>query len=196
MKKTLLLLLLLVLSIITISANPDKRPMTVDDVIKNCDIDPDRMAVRGWSWGGVSTGYLITHVHRFKAAMAGCGVYNWAAECGPGFNYDVSLWYIGGTPWDNPEEWARRSAITYVKNVKTPTLLIHGGKDTVSSVNQSLMYSTALRVVGKIPVRYIKLPRQGHRITEPRLQRIALVEEIRWFKKYVEGEDWQPGKRK
>jgi dipeptidyl aminopeptidase/acylaminoacyl peptidase len=168
----------------------------VDYVIKNYEIDPDRMAVRGWSWGGVSTGYLITHVHRFKAALAGCGVYNWAAECGPGYNYDVSLWYIGGTPWDNPEEWAKRSAITYVKNVKTPTLLIHGGKDTVSSVNQSLMYSTALRDIGKIPVRYIKLPRQGHAITEPRLQRIALVEEIRWFKKYVEGEKWQPGKRK
>lgn len=168
----------------------------VDYVIENYDIDPDRMAVRGWSWGGVSTGYLITHIHRFKAALAGCGVFNWAAECGPGYSYDVSLWYIGGTPWDNPEEWARRSAITYVKNVKTPILLVHGGKDTVSSVNQSLMYSTALRGVGKIPVRYIKLPRQGHSITEPRLQRVALVEEIRWFKKYMEGEEWQPGKRK
>ncbi len=53
-----------------------------------------------------------------------------------------------------------------------------------------------MRDVGKIPVRYIKLPRQGHSIKELRLQRIALVEEIRWFKKYVEGEEWQPGKRK
>jgi dipeptidyl aminopeptidase/acylaminoacyl peptidase len=168
----------------------------VEYVIENDDIDPDRMAVRGWSWGGVSTGFLITHVHRFKAAMAGCGVYNWAAECGPGYNYDVKLWYIGGTPWDNPEEWAKRSAITYVKQVTPPTLLIHGGNDTVSSVNQSLMYSTALREVGKVPVRYIKLPRQGHRIIEPRLRRIALVEEIRWFKKYMEGQQWEPPKRK
>jgi dipeptidyl aminopeptidase/acylaminoacyl peptidase len=158
----------------------------VDKVIANYDIDPERMAVRGWSWGGVSTGYLITRVHRFKAAMAGAGVYNWWAEYGPGFSYDVSLWYIGGTPWDNPEEWTKRSAIPHVKNVKTPILLIHGGEDTVSSTNQSLMYFTALRDVGKIPVRYIKLPRQGHGIDEPRLLRIALVEEIRWFKKYVE----------
>lgn len=157
----------------------------VDYVIEHYHIDPDRMAVRGWSWGGVSTGYLVTHVHRFKAASAGAGVYNWAAERGPGFSFDIGLWYIGGTPWDNPQEWAERSAITHVKSVKTPILLLHGGKDTTSSVNQTLMYFTALRELGKVPVRYIKFPRQGHGIDEPRLDRIRLAEEIRWFQKYV-----------
>ncbi|MGD8538919.1 MAG: S9 family peptidase [Candidatus Aminicenantes bacterium] len=168
----------------------------VDFVVDNYGIDPDRMAVRGWSWGGVSTGYLITQVHRFKAASVGAGVFNWAAETGPGFNFDVSLWYIGGSPWENPEEWAKRSAITYVKNVRTPTILFHGGKDTTSSVNQSLMYFTALRDIGKIPVRYIKFPRQGHGIEEPRHRRIHLIEEIRWFKKYIEGIEWKPLERK
>jgi dipeptidyl aminopeptidase/acylaminoacyl peptidase len=167
----------------------------VDFVIENYSIDADQMAVRGWSWGGVSTGYLITHVHRFKAASAGAGVFNWAAETGPGFNFDVSLWYIGGTPWDNPQEWADRSAITHVKNVITPTIIFHGGEDTTSSVNQSLMYFTALRDIGKIPVRYIKFPRQGHGIEEPRLQRIHMIEEIRWFQKYVKEEDWTPWER-
>jgi len=167
----------------------------VDYVITNYSIDPERMAVRGWSWGGVSTGYLITHIHRFKAASAGAGVFNWAAETGPGFNFDVSLWYIGGTPWDNPEEWARRSAITHVKNVKTPAILFHGAKDTTSSVNQSLIYFTALRDIGKVPVRYVKFPRQDHGIEEPRLRRIHLVEEIRWFQKFVMGEDWTPWER-
>jgi dipeptidyl aminopeptidase/acylaminoacyl peptidase len=168
----------------------------VDHVIAHHDIDSERMAVRGWSWGGVSSGYLITHVHRFKAASVGAGVFNWAAETGPGFNFDVSLWYIGGTPWDNPREWAKRSAITHVKNVKTPTILFHGGEDTTSSVNQSLMYFTALRDIGKIPVRYIKFPRQGHGIDEPRHRRIHLIEEIRWFQKYVMEEEWQPWERK
>jgi dipeptidyl aminopeptidase/acylaminoacyl peptidase len=168
----------------------------VDYVLENYFIDPERMAVRGWSWGGVSTGYLVTHVHRFKAAVAGAGVYDWAAENGPGYSYDVTLWYIGGTPWDNPREWAKRSAITHAKNVRTPILLLHGGNDTVSSVNQSLMYYTALREIGKAPVRYIKFPRQGHGIDEPRLKRIRGIEEIRWIKKYMEGVDWQPGERK
>ncbi len=168
----------------------------VDYVIANYSIDPEQLAVRGWSWGGVSSGYLITHVHRFKAASVGAGVFNWAAETGPGFNFDVSLWYIGGTPWDNPEEWAKRSAITHVKSVKTPTILFHGGKDTTSSVNQSLMYFTALRDIGKVPVRYVKFPRQGHGIREPRLRRTHLIEEIRWFQKYVKGKDWTPWERK
>jgi dipeptidyl aminopeptidase/acylaminoacyl peptidase len=167
----------------------------VDYVIEHNNIDPDKMAVRGWSWGGVSTGHLVTHEHRFKAARAGAGVFDWAAEVGPGFTFDVSNWYIGGTPWDNPEEWQKRSAVTHARNVKTPLLIVHGGADTTSSVHQSLIYFTALRDVGNIPVRYIKLPRQGHDIEEPRLRRVALVEEIRWFEKYVKGVEWNPPQR-
>ena len=53
-------------------------------------------------------------------------------------------------------------------------------------------FFTALRDIGKAPVRYIKFPRQGHGIEEPRLERVQLVEEIRWFKKYIEGLDWTP----
>ena len=164
----------------------------VDSAIDTRDVDPERLGVRGWSWGGVASSYTITQTDRFKAASVGAMVGNWAAETGPGFNFDVSLWYIGGTPWDNPEEWARRSSITYVKNVTTPTIIFHGGLDETSSVGQSLMFFTALRDIGKAPVRYIKFPRQRHGIEEPRLKRVHLVEEIRWFKKYIEGLDWEP----
>ena len=164
----------------------------VDYAIDNRDVDPERLGVRGWSWGGVATGYTITQTDRFEAASVGAGVSNWAAETGPGFNFDVTLWYIGDTPWDNPDEWAKRSAITHVKNVTTPTIIFHGGRDETSSVNQSLMFFTALRDIGKAPVRYVKFPRQAHGIREPRLARVHLVEEIRWFKKYIEGIDWEP----
>ena len=164
----------------------------VDYAIDSRDIDPERLGVRGWSWGGVATGYTITQTDRFEAASVGAGVSNWAAETGPGFNYDVTLWYIGGTSWDNPEEWAKRSAITHVKNVTTPTIIFHGGNDETSSVGQSLMFFTALRDIGRAPVRYVKFPRQGHGVREPRLARVHLVEEIRWFEKYIEGIDWEP----
>ena len=114
-----------------------------------------------------------------------------AAETGPGFNLDVALWYIGGTPWDNPEEWAKRSSITHVKNITTPSIILHGGNDTQSSVGQALMFFTAIRDIGKAPVRYIKFPRQGHGVREPRLNRISQIEEIKWFKKHIDGENWQ-----
>lgn len=163
----------------------------VDHVINLGVIDPERMAVRGWSWGGVLSSWVVTHTDRFKAASIGAMVGSWIAESGPGFNFDVTLWYIGGTHWDNPEEWRRGSSLTYVKNVTTPTLLLHGAADTTSSTNQSMMFFTALRDRG-VPTRFIKFPRQKHGIREPRLQRIRSVEEIRWIQKYVLGEEWKP----
>ncbi len=164
----------------------------LDYAIANRDIDPERLGVRGWSWGGVATSYTITQTNRFMAASVGAMVGNWAAETGPGFNFDVSLWYIGDAPWSHPEEWAKRSSITHVRNVTTPTIIFHGARDETSSVGQSLMFFTALRDLGKAPVRYIKFPRQGHGIEEPRLERVHLVEEIRWFKKHIEGVSWEP----
>jgi len=168
----------------------------VDQVIKLGYVDPDQLGIRGWSWGGVSSGYTITQTDRFMAASVGAGVTNWAAEVGPGFSYDVGLWYIGGTPWDNPMGWAKRSSITHVKNVKTATLILHGGEDKTSSVGQSIMFFTALRDIGKAPVRYIKFPRQGHGVRDPRLSRILNIEEIKWMQKYVRRIAWEPWNRK
>jgi len=169
----------------------------IDYVIKQGYVDPDLLGIRGWSWGGVSSGYTITQTDRFKAASVGAGVTNWAAEVGPGFSFDVGLWYIGGKPWDNRKEWVKRSSITHVTNVtKTATLFLHGGADQTSSVNQSLMYFSALKDIGKVPVRYIKFPRQGHGSREPRLSRIRTSEGIKWMQKYVRGIDWKPWKMK
>jgi dipeptidyl aminopeptidase/acylaminoacyl peptidase len=168
----------------------------VDHVIKLGYVDPDQLGIRGWSWGGVSSGYTITQTDRFKAASVGAGVCNWAAEVGPGFSFDVGLWYIGGKPWTNRKEWVKRSSITHVTNVtKTATLFLHGGEDQTSSVGQSLMYFSALKDIGKVPVRYIKFPRQGHGVREPRLYRILNIEEIKWMQKYIRGIEWEPWKR-
>ncbi len=158
----------------------------VDHTIKLGYVNPERMGVKGWSWGGVSCGWVVTHTDRFKAASAGAGVFSWQAESGPGFNYDLSLWYIGGNAWENPEEWRSHSALTYVKKVKTPTLLLHGSRDMTSSTNQSMVFYTALRDLN-VPTRLIKFPRQGHGVREPRLRRILMKEEITWMQKYVFG---------
>ena len=166
----------------------------VDYVIEAGYADPARMGVAGWSWGGVSAGWVITRTDRFKAASVGAGVSNWIAESGPGFNWDVSTWYIGGKHWTRREEWRRRSAINHVEKVETPTLFLHGERDQTSSTNQSMVYFDALQERG-VPSRFIKFPRQKHGIREPRLLRIKMVEEIRWMQKHVRGEDWTPAER-
>ena len=58
------------------------------------------------------------------------------------------------------------------------------------------MYFSALKDIGKVPVRYIKFPRQGHGVREPRLSLILDIEEIKWMQKYIRGIDWEPWKRK
>jgi len=144
----------------------------VDMLISQGVADPERMGVRGWSYGGILGGWTITHTDRFKAASIGAGVYDWTSEYGPGFNNDVRLWHIGGTPWDNPEGYRNQSALTHVANVVTPTLLLHGDRDTTDTEQQSMMFFTAIKDIGKAPVRYIKFPREPHGFREPEHQRM------------------------
>lgn len=164
----------------------------IDYVIKQGYADPDRMGVKGWSYGGILGGWTITQTDRFKAASIGAGVYDWTSEYGPGFNNDVRLWHIGGTPWDNPEGYRHQSALTHVKNIKTPTLLIHGMNDRTDTEQQSMMLFTAIKDIGVAPVRYIKAPREGHGFREPRHQRTRDIVEIEWMQKHVLGVEWTP----
>ena len=167
----------------------------VDHLIERGIADSQRLGVRGWSWGGILGSWIITQTDRFKAASLGAMVGDWTAESGPGLFWDLRYHYIGGAHWINPEEWRRVSSLSYVKNVTTPTLLIHGEKDLVSTPNQALMFFYALKEIGKAPVRYILFPREPHGFREPRHQRRRYIEEIRWMQKYVRDIEWEPWKR-
>jgi len=168
----------------------------VDYLINKGIADPDRLGVRGWSWGGILGSWVITQTDRFKAASLGAMVGSWTAESGPGLSYDLKLHYIGGAHWINPEEWRRVSSLWYVKNVTTPTLLLHGSEDVVSTPGQSMMFFNAIKEIGKAPVRYINFPREPHGFREPRHQRRRDIEEIRWMQKYIRGIEWKPWERK
>lgn len=166
----------------------------VDHVIERGVASGDSLAVRGWSYGGILGGWTVTQTDRFKAASVGAMVSDWTSEYGPGFNHDVRLWYIGGTPWENPEPYRQRSALTHVADVTTPTLILHGMNDRTDTEAQSMMFFQALRDQGKT-VRYIRFPREPHGFREPRHQRTRDIEEIRWIQKHVRGLDWSPWER-
>jgi dipeptidyl aminopeptidase/acylaminoacyl peptidase len=167
----------------------------VDHILSLGIADPDKLAVRGWSYGGILGGWTITRTDRFKAASLGAGVYDWSSEYGIGFNHDVRLWHIGGTPWDNPEGYRNLSAYTHVRNITTPTILFHGRNDTTCTEAQSMLFFTALKDIEKAPVRYLRVPRAGHGFREPRHQRRRDIEEIDWMQKHVLGKDWKPWER-
>ncbi len=166
----------------------------VDHLIRQGFADPQRLGLRGWSYGGILGGWTITQTNRFKAASIGAMVSDWTSEYGPGFNYDVRLWYIGGTPWENPEGYRQKSPLSHVHKAETPTIIFHGMNDTTDTEAQSMMFFQALKDLGR-QVRYLRFPREPHGFREPRHQRIRDIEEIRWMQEHILGEDWQPWER-
>ncbi|MFB3854702.1 MAG: prolyl oligopeptidase family serine peptidase [Vicinamibacterales bacterium] len=167
----------------------------VDAVIAQGIADPNQMAVRGWSYGGIMTGWIVTQTDRFKAASAGAMVSDWASEYAMGFNHDVRRWYIGGTPWENPEGYRRQSSYTHIARVKTPTIVIHGEEDTTDTIGQSMMFYQGLKDRG-VPVRFLRFPREPHGFRQPHHQRIRDAEEISWLMKHARGLDWTAPPRK
>lgn len=166
----------------------------VDHLVARGIADPDRLAIRGWSYGGILGGWTITQTPRFKAASVGAMVTDWTSEYAMGFNFDVRRWYIGGTPWDNPEGYRQRSSFTHIAKVSTPTIVLHGERDTTCTIGQSMMFYQGLKDRG-VPVRFIRFPREPHGFREPHHQRIRDVEEIRWLMKHARGIDWVPPER-
>lgn len=166
----------------------------VDALVAQGLADPDRLAVRGWSYGGILGGWTITQTARFKAASLGAMVADWPSEYAMGFNYDVVRWYIGGTPWDNPEGYRQKSAYTHIARVTTPTLLLHGEADTTCTIGQSMMFYQGLKD-RDVTTRFIRFPREPHGFREPHHERIRDTEEIAWLMRHTLGVEWTAPER-
>ena len=158
----------------------------VDAVIARGITVPDSIALRGWSYGGILGGWTITQTTRFKAASLGAMVSDWTSEYGPGFNFDVTLWYIGGDPWTNAKGFREKSSLTYVDRVKTPTLLLHGDNDLTDTPAQSMNFFAGLQRFG-VPSRYVRFPNEPHGFGKMKHQRVRDTEEIQWMQRYVRG---------
>ena len=117
-------------------------------------------------------------------------VTDWSSEYAMGFNHDVRLWYIGGTPWDNPTRYREQSSYTHISNVQTPTILFHGENDTTDTIGQSMMFYVGLKD-RNVPAKFLRFPREPHGFREPNHSRIRDVEEVTWMQKYVLGKEWK-----
>ena len=167
----------------------------VDTLIADGIVDPDHLAITGWSYGGILGGWTLTQTHRFKAASLGAMVADWSSEYAMGFNHDVRLWYIGGTPWESADAYRRQSSYSHIANVTTPTLLLHGERDTTDTIGQSMIYYQGLKDRG-VPTRFIRFPREPHGFREPHHQRIRDTEQIAWLMKYARDIEWPIPERK
>lgn len=159
----------------------------MDYLIKEGISDPDKLALWGYSYGGYMTAWIVTHTNRYKAAMLGAGPINLAsfyAQCDLQTVWDKT--YYGATPWDDPHWYQKISPITYVKQVRTPTLIVYGANDIRVPPAQGQEFYIALKKMG-IPVQFVTYPREGHGNWELQHRRDFIERTLRWFNKYVLG---------
>jgi dipeptidyl aminopeptidase/acylaminoacyl peptidase len=158
----------------------------VDHVIGLGVADGDRLGVMGWSYGGFMTSWVVGQTTRFKAASAGAGVTNLVSFAG---TTDIPSFipnYFHGEFWDRGDVWRKHSPISYVKSVKTPTLLQSGEADDRVPISQSYEYYNALKRLG-VTTKFTVYPRQPHGFIEPRMTLDAAQANLDWFERFVKG---------
>ncbi len=162
----------------------------VDEVIKRGYVDTRKLGVTGGSGGGVLTNWTITQTDRFAAAVSQRSIADWA-----GFWYtaDFTLFqptWFRGAPWEDPKDFAARSAITFVDRVKTPLMLIEGETDmrTPPSDGGEQMFR-ALKY-RKVPTVMVRFPGETHELSRSgqpwhRVERLQHI--VGWFDQYLQG---------
>ena len=157
----------------------------VDYAVAEGFADPDKLFVGGWSYGGMSTNYLVAKDTRFKAAMAGASIGSILAGYGTDqyiLEYELEL----GTPWDNPEPWFEIS-FPLLKNqtIVTPTMFMVGEEDVnVPTLASEQMYQ-ALKSRG-IDTQLIIYPGQNHGIRRPSYEIDLMTRWLGWNAKYMD----------
>ena len=155
-----------------------------ESLIKSGLVDSNRMAIAGWSYGGILTNYTIATDKRFKAAVSGAGSSLTLSFYGSDqyvTQYENEL----GKPWENPQKWLNLSYPFFqVKKIKTPTLFMASQADfNVPVIGAEQMYQ-AFKSEG-IPTQLIIYPNQNHGISVPSYIIHRFNAHINWFKKYM-----------
>jgi dipeptidyl aminopeptidase/acylaminoacyl peptidase len=147
-------------------------------------IDKDREGLTGWSYGGFMTMFGVTQTHRFHAAVAGAGLSDWLSYYGENSIDQWMVPFFGATVYDDPAVYAKSSAINFIKNVTTPTLVIVGDRDGECPAPQSFEFWHALRAEG-VKTQLVVYPNEGHGFRNPEHIRDRSEREVKWFAEYM-----------
>lgn len=156
----------------------------VDAAIAHYPIDSARLGVTGWSYGGYMTMWTVTQTNRFRGAVAGAGIANWQSYYGQNLIDQWMIPFFGSSVYDDPAVYEKSSPIHYIKNVKTPTLIIVGERDAECPAPQSYEFWHALRTLG-VPTQLVIYPGEGHLFIKPGNQVDRLDRTVAWFDEYL-----------
>ncbi|MBI3004147.1 MAG: S9 family peptidase [Ignavibacteriales bacterium] len=152
----------------------------VDKVIEMGVAHTDSLIICGWSYGGYMTSFAITRTNRFKAASVGAGVTNLMSFVGTADIPSFLPSYFEGEFWDRMDAYMKHSAMFNVKNIQTPTQIIHGERDARVPISQGEELYIALKRRG-VPVEMIRYPRTPHGPQEPKFIKDIGERMIAWF---------------
>ena len=127
-------------------------------------IDTARTGIFGWSYGGYMTMWAVTQTQRFRAAVAGAGIVDWQSYYGQNRIDQWMIPYFGATVYDDPWIYARSSPISFIKAVRTPTLVLQGERDAEVPAPQAYEFWHALKTLG-IETRLVIYPDEGHHLS-------------------------------
>jgi dipeptidyl aminopeptidase/acylaminoacyl peptidase len=158
----------------------------VDYAIEQGIADPDKLGVGGWSYGGISTDFIITQTTRFKAAISGAGAAEFSSLYGHDQyqkDYEAEL----GLPWDNQGAWAKVSPFRNVAKVTTPTLFMGGNIDwNVPILGGEQMYQ-ALKRLGRT-TELVVYPDEYHEFSLPSHIKDRLERDLAWYAHFVKAD--------
>ena len=155
-----------------------------DELAKLPYVDPNRMGAMGWSYGGYMMDWLEGHTDRFKAIASMMGIFDLRSMYGATEELWFPEWDYKGQPW-NSDQYEKFSPSYFVKNFKTPCLVVSGERDYRVPYTQSLQFFTSLQRMG-VPSRLIVYSNAGH---WPSWYEMALyyTAHLEWFHQYLGG---------
>ena len=159
----------------------------VDALLAKGYVDSDQLFVTGGSGGGVLTAWIVGHTDRFRAAVVAKPVINWYSFVlyadNPGFFY---RYWFPSKPWEDPDHYMKRSPLSYVGNVTTPTMLLTGEQDYRTPIAESEQFYAALKLQG-VESAMVRIPGASHGIANRPSNLVAKVASVlMWFEKYRE----------
>jgi dipeptidyl aminopeptidase/acylaminoacyl peptidase len=158
----------------------------IDFLIQKGVADSTKLAQTGWSYGGYMTAWTLTQTNRFKAVMVGAGLTDMFSMYSTNDLQTLLEEYFGGQPWNVEQAYRRASAMMFIKQAKTPTLILHGAQDTRVPIGQPQELYMGLKKNG-VPVTLVFYPREGHGLNEPRHALDKMKREYAFFSKHVLG---------
>jgi dipeptidyl aminopeptidase/acylaminoacyl peptidase len=155
----------------------------VDAAIAKGFIDPENLFVCGGSGGGVLTAWIVGHTDRFRAAVSMRPVINWHSFVG---TTDGTSWYrqFEKYPWEDPTDYFKRSPLSYVGNVTTPTMLMTGTADLRTPISQTEEYYRALKMLRKADTLMVRMPDEYHGWRRPTHRLLQQLYLMAWFEKH------------